>query len=91
MAGKLCTGKPFNNIGAGHLRTSKSFCEGLAYRASGTLISRPVEDNPHAGDGDSEANSAWVSGWDVADAASPGAIDPDNAPCCAVSAALVAA
>lgn len=73
MAGKLCTGSAQNNIGAAHLRSSKAYCEGIAYRAQGTAIAFPITGNPHDGTG-SEAETAWDAGWTVANAAAPGAL-----------------
>jgi len=81
MPGKLCTGKKQNNAGAGRLRNSKSFCEGMAYRASGTAIAKPVTDNPHqAGN---EASDAWILGWTIADDGAGGNVSKASLGCCA--------
>jgi len=45
MPGKQCTGSAYNN--AGHFRDSIAYCEGIAYRASGTALSKPITANPH--------------------------------------------
>ena len=81
MPGKLCVGKKVNNIGAGQLVSSKAYCEGMAYRASGTFAAKPVTDNPHPAS--SEAGDAWISGWTVADNASGGNVSKANLGCCA--------
>lgn len=80
MSGKLCYGSDYNNAGAGHLRSSKSFCEGAIYRAKGTTLSRPVDDNPHVAG--SEASDAWIAGWDRAEAGK-GDIPDMSDSCCA--------
>ena len=64
MAGKLCFGSTYNNAGAGNLRESKSFCEGVSYRAKGTELTNPITDNPHVTG--SEAADAWDAGWNAA-------------------------
>lgn len=79
MAGKLCFGSDYNNAGAGHIRSSVAFCEGVAYRASGTALAAPKTDNPHVSG--SEAADAWDAGWDAADADAGGAFD-HRATCC---------
>jgi hypothetical protein len=82
MSGKLCTGEPTNNAGAGLLSQSKAFCEGLAWRAQGTALAYPITDNPFlAGSPDGDA---WDSGWTVTNGAAASTVDPDAAPCCAV-------
>ena len=85
MPGKLCTGV---STQYGFLpKESKAFSEGLYYRHGGTLLGRPVTDNPHAAS--SSANAAWTAGWTVADDAAVGAITASNAPCVAVPAGNV--
>ena len=81
MAGTLCTGQPENNIGAGRLSQSKAYCEGMAYRASGTLIAKPITDNPHVVG--SPDRDAWDRGWTTADDASGGNISKADLGCCA--------
>ena len=81
MPGKLCTGAPTNNVGAGRLSQSKAYCEGMAYRASGTLIAKPITDNPHASG--SPDGISWDSGWTKADDASGGNISKADLGCCA--------
>jgi len=79
MPGKLCFGSVVhNNAGSGRLRTSKSFCEGIAYRASGTAVAKPAEDNPHQTG--SDAFDAWDDGWDLANAEAGGTLASG---CCA--------
>jgi hypothetical protein len=89
MSGKLCVGIPTNNAGAWMISASRSFCEGLAYRAGGTALSRPSTANPHATFSDDYL--AWEKGWLAADGAVGFAVDPDNAPCCAVPANVILA
>ena len=81
MPGRLCTGQPENNIGAGRLSQSKAYCEGMAYRASGTFAAKPVTDNPHV-PGSPDAGS-WDLGWIVADDASGGNVSKADLGCCA--------
>jgi len=85
MPGKLCTGATTNNSFLP--RESKAFSEGLYYRHSGTLLGKPVTDNPHVAT--SSTGVAWIAGWTVADAAAVGAITASNAPCVAVPAGNV--
>lgn len=66
------------------MRSSKAFCEGADYRAGGTVLERPITDNPH--NGDSEANAAWAAGWTVSDTASPSAPDMSGTCCAAITA-----
>lgn len=81
MPGKLCTGAVTNN--AYLPKETKAFSEGVYYRAGGTLLGRPVTDNPH--EATSSAGVAWIAGWTVADAVAPaGTIDQADAPCVAV-------
>ena len=81
MAGKICTGSADGN--AFNPRESSAYCDGMAYRASGTAAAKPKSDNPFDGDG-SEAETAWDAGWDFADAAKGGAIDATGT-CCNVT------
>lgn len=70
MPGKLCTGAPTNNAGAGILSNSKAFCEGRFANFSGGVIG----DDPHLpGSSDSDA---WLAGF--AD------VTPAEDTCCAV-------
>ena len=81
MAGKMCTGAVTNN--AYLPKETKAFSEGLLYRAGGTLLGRPVTDNPHAAA--SSAGVAWIAGWTVSDTAAPaGTVAQTSAPCVAV-------
>lgn len=77
----MCTGAATNN--AYLPRESKAFSEGLYYRAGGTLLGRPVTDNPHVAT--SSCGVAWIAGWTVSDAAAPSsAVAQSAAPCVAV-------
>ena len=86
MPGKLCTGAASNN--AGNLKNSKAYCEGIMYRASGTLLTRPIVSNPH--EAGSEAAAAWDLGWTLAEANSGGTVDRTEAGCCAVTGTIAA-
>lgn len=86
MPGKLCTGTPRANAGAGTLRNSKAYCEGMQYRSEGTEVGKPDTDNPHS-DG-SEAATAWYAGWDFANFAAGGAIDTSET-CCQVTGTIL--
>ena len=81
MAGKMCTGATTNNS---YLpKESRAYSEGIYYRAGGTLLGRPVTDNPHAAA--SDAGVAWIAGWTLADSKAPaGALVATDAPCVAV-------
>jgi len=81
MAGKLCFGSAYNNAGSGHLRSSKAFCEGMGYRASGTSVTKPKANSPHVAG--SEAALAWALGWDFASASAGSSIDSTGT-CCSV-------
>ncbi len=83
--GKHCVGQTTGNSFLP--KETKAFSEGLYYRAGGTAANRPITDNPQ----DGEAAAAWSNGWSVAQAAAPGAIDPNDAPCVAVPAGNVSA
>ena len=89
MAGKLCFGEKLNNAGAGHIRSSKAFCEGLSYRAQGTAIQFPKANNPHVAD--SEASDAWDLGWGVTEAAAGGQVSKADAPCCSIPQGTISA
>lgn len=80
MSGKLCVGEAANN--AANLRSSRAFCEGVAFRAQGTAVAFPLASNPHVLG--SEANDAWALGWTVTDDAAGGTVDKADAACCAV-------
>lgn len=87
MAGKLCFGSVYANAGAGHLQSSKAFCEGMQYRSEGTAVEQPKIDNPlQAG---SEASLAWALGWDFAEAAAGGTIST-KATCCQITGIIAA-
>ena len=88
MPGKLCFGKVTNNAGAGMLRESKAYCEGMAYRASGTAVAKPITDNPHVAD--SEAGIAWDTGWSTADNNVGSTVPATSLGCCAAVPAVPA-
>ena len=79
MPGKQCSGQKDNN--AGNVRNSKAYCEGIIYRASGTGVAKPKEDDPHVAG--SEASDAWLRGWNVADTSAGGEVQEDWLGCCA--------
>lgn len=80
--GKFCYGEPTNNAGAARLSQSNAFCEGLAYRASGTALGAPITDNPHiSGSPDADA---WDAGWNVGND-STGTVSREDAGCCATA------
>ena len=79
MPGKLCTGAPTNS--KPRLTSSKAFCEGMAYRASGTGIDKPITDNPH--EAGSEDSTAWNAGWTVANDNIGSTISRADLGCCA--------
>ena len=84
MPGQLCTGTTIKN---GTIRDSKAFCEGMAYRTTGSAVAAPKANNPHAAG--SDAAIAWDNGWDIADAAGGSTIG--DAFCCALRGASVPA
>ena len=72
MAGKLCYGETYNNSGAGTLRESIAFADGIKFRASGTGLQVPLTGNPH--EAGSEAYIAWALGWGLANIAAGGSL-----------------
>lgn len=86
MPGKLCTGATTNSTGT--LKSSKAFCEGMAYRASGTAIAKPKVDNPHVAG--SDAATAWDLGWDFAEAGKSASVPLDTSATCCAAVGLVA-
>jgi hypothetical protein len=83
---KLCNGIVSNNQ-AVKSRNSRALCEGINYRI--TVPSGSSNDSPHLSGSDD--NTAWVTGWFLANASSGGTIDPNDAPCCAISNTIVPA
>lgn len=79
MSGQLDFGIVLNNAGASRIDEARAFSEGIYFRAGGTLLGRPVTDNPHpviSPDG-----LAWIRGWTVADDVAPaGTIAQSAAP-----------
>ena len=84
---KPCVGKSENNSDL--MRESRAFCEGISHRAQGTAVGFPITDNPHAPL--SDAGGAWSRGWTVGDDSAGGAINPKDAPCCAVPQGTISA
>lgn len=79
MTGQLDFGTTFNNAGAARIDQGRAFSEGIYYRAGGTLLGRPLSDNPH--ESGSPDNAAWARGWAVADDVAPaGTISQSSAP-----------
>ena len=72
MAGKLCYGETYNNSGAGTLRESIAFADGIKFRATGTALQAPQTGNPH--EAGSEAYIAWALGWVAANAVAGAAL-----------------
>ena len=88
MSGQLDFGIPLNNAGAARISIGTSFSEGIYFRAGGLLLERPILANPH--EVGSPDHDGWDRGWTLADDASPGAIDPLDAPGVAVTGLVVA-
>lgn len=88
MAGKLCFGEQLANAGAGRIDQSKSFCEGMAYRATGTLLGAPKTGNPHV-PGAPDA-IAWDLGWDFAETGKSASVPLDTSGTCCAAVGLVA-
>ena len=80
MAGKICDG---NDASLGEIRNSRAYCEGMAYRASGTGAGNPISDNPYDGTG-TEEEAAWDAGWNAAAGAAGGNLDINDMGCCSV-------
>ena len=81
MPGRICIGEATGS--KPRLASSRAFCEGMAYRASGTLVQRPFSDNPHVQS--SEDWNAWDNGWTLADDATGGNISKADLGCCAAT------
>jgi len=79
MPGKLCTGK--NENSAFNPNQSRVYCEGMAYRASGTAAAKPLTDNPHVAG--SAAAVTWDRGWTLANSAAGGNVAKSDLGCCA--------
>ena len=88
MPGKLCTGAKTNNAGAGLFSQSKAYCEGMAYRATGTLLGAPKTGNPFVA-GSPDAISGDL-GWDFAEAGKSGSVPLDTSATCCAAVGLVA-
>lgn len=80
MAGKICDG---NNASLAEIRNSRAYCEGMAYRASGTGAGNPIINNPNVID--SEEWEAWNRGWTAANGAAGGNLDINDMGCCSVN------
>ena len=87
MAGKLCNG---GTLASGDTRRSRAYCEGMAYRQSGTAAGKPKTDNPHT-DTSSKDHVAWDAGWDVADGEAGGTLSASECGCCALRGLSVSA
>jgi hypothetical protein len=85
MAGKMCTGVKTNN--AALPSQSRAYCEGMAYRATGTLITAPKVTNPHPAG--SEDAVAWDLGWDYAEAGKSATVPLDTSGTCCAPVGLV--
>ena len=95
--GKQCTGAVTGN--AALFNQSKSFCEGLAFRATGNALQAPTSANPHI-EHDASGNEltpynegavAWAAGYAVGQAAIGTTVDPADAPCCSVPTNVIVA
>jgi len=89
MSGKLCVGSTLKQGNTYLINESKAFCEGVAHRTAGDALEKPVTDNPHVAG--SSASIAWIDGWDIADGKAGSAVDPSQAPCCAIPETVVPA
>ena len=79
MSGQLDFGIVLNNSGAARMSLATAFSEGIYFRAGGTLLGRPVTDNPHPAA--SPDGLSWIRGWTVADDVAPaGTIAQASAP-----------
>ena len=84
--GRICVGEVTNS--KPRLTSSRAFCEGMAYRADGTLLEKPSTNNPHAAG--SEDATAWQKGWALAEHNKGGSISKDDLGCCAATSAIPA-
>lgn len=89
MPGKFCNGKPTEQP---FVKESQAYCEGMAYRAGGTAVQRPVTDDPYGNDRPVES-AAWIRGWSAAEAVAQGSgtITGADAGCCGLRGLSVAA
>lgn len=76
MAGKEYTGVGSTN--RFNPRHQKAFCEGMAYRLSGTAVGKPKANNPFSTTTENEAKLAWDAGWNAANGNTGGALTPLN-------------
>jgi len=83
MAGEQFNGTLIRNFKP---KESAAFCEGMAYRLSGTAIGAPIVDNPYS-DPDGGIEAAWDAGWNSANADTGGALIPL---CCALEGTVLA-
>jgi hypothetical protein len=88
MPGKLCNGVPTHQP---YVSNAWAYCEGMAYRASGTAAAKPITGNPHSATGDPVDWQNWNRGWTAADGESGGTIPALVAGCCALAGVAVAA
>lgn len=89
MPGKLYDGRDKSNAKNGVPQHAKGFCEGMAYRASGTETTRPKSNNPHQSG--SELAAAWDNGWDTAESAKGSTLTREIAQNCSMGDVTVAA
>jgi len=71
-------------------KDSEAFCDGMTHRQGGTLIGRPITDNPFDNEGNAR-EAAWDAGWTVSDDAAGGTIGATDAACCPLIGAAVSA
>jgi len=87
MAGEQFDGNTVRNFKP---NDSKAYCDGMAYRASGSALGKPITGNPEDGLG-SDYEAAWDAGWAAADAQAAGTISIDEAGCCNLAGTSVSA
>lgn len=68
-------------------KEAQAFCEGMAWRLSGTAAAKPKSSNPYVIATQNDLKLAWDNGWDSAQANSPGALVRYN---CALSGTVAA-
>lgn len=69
---------------------AQAFCEGMAFRTTGTEITAPITANPFAADPEGELELAWEEGWNSANNAAGGTIPSQVAQNCPLTGATVA-
>ena len=71
-------------------KNSRAFCDGMAHRASGTALAKPITDNPEDGLG-TDYEASWDAGWTEAHAVAGGSFTSATAKCCALVGVAVSA